>query len=95
MQAVPLDVVDGHLVKAGNLLAGPGAAGQVSLVGPSPDVGIAHRGLDIDVDACGSGIGDGIDVALDILDHASVEDTDLEGRVLVEGKRRRASNQRA
>ena len=92
MQAIPLNVIDGHLVQGADLLAGPGAACQVLITAPCPDIGIGHRSLDIHVEAGGSGFGDGIDVTLDVLDLVTVEHAHLEGGVLGKGHRRRSGN---
>ena len=89
MQAIPLDVIHDHLVQTGDGLDGPVGASHTALTGPSPDVGSAHRGLYIDVDARGGGIGDGVDVILDILNLVAVEHTHLEGCALVESHRGR------
>ena len=92
MQAVPLDIVEGHLVERADFLARPAVASQALVTAPCPHIGIVHRGLDIDVDAGGGGSGDGIDVALDVLDLVTVEHTHLERGVLAKGQRGRSSD---
>ena len=95
MQARPLDVVDGDLVQAADLLARPVVARHATSACPSPDVAVGDRGPHIDVDARGSGIGNGVDVVLDILNLVAVEDTHLEGGALGEGHRGRGCDHRA
>ena len=95
MQAIPLDVVNGHFLQAADSLARPVVARHATLAGPSPDVGTGHRSLDIDIDTRGSGIGNGIYIALDILDLVTIQGTYLERSVFGEGHRGRAGDHRA